>query len=81
MSTLVTLCKHRKGLVISPALDEILEVLAPIYALFFLVLELRYGLSDDIRQEVDEPSPWLHLCSVCWKRKAVLRHFEQRDSQ
>ena len=67
-----------------PALNEVLEILSPLNPstmLIHLVLQLRYRLPDDVRQEVDEACPWLHLTAIGGEREAMLCHLEQGNAQ
>ncbi len=67
-----------------PAFDKILEILSPLDPpplLIHLILQLRYRLPDDIRQEIDQPRPWLHLAAVRREGEAMLCHLEECHAQ
>ncbi len=60
-----------------PALNKVLEVGTPQDVRLRLVLELRDGLPDDVRQQVDQTGLGLHLSPVRGEREPVLSNLEQ----
>lgn len=64
-----------------PAFDEVLEALAPLDALIWLIFQLGNWLAHDVREQVDQASSRLHFCAVRWEREAMLRDFQQRDTE
>ena len=65
----------------SPAFDEILEVLRPLDACFWLVLQCRDRLTNDVGQKIDQTSTRVHLGAVCGEREAMLCDFEKCHAQ
>ena len=68
-------------LLLEATFDEVFEVLAPFDAVFWLILQFRDGLADDVGQEIDEACPWLHLRAVCGEGEAVLGYFEESHTK
>lgn len=64
-----------------PTLDEVLEVVTPSELVFGLVLQLRNWLPHDVRKQIDETSPRVHLCAICWKWETMLSNLKQSDAQ
>ena len=64
-----------------PALNKVLEVLTPFDLLIRLVLQLGDWLTDDIRQQIDETSTWLHFRAVRREGEAVLCNFKQCNAE
>ena len=69
------------GVLHIPAFDEIFETFAPVDTLGWLIFELRYRLSDNVSEQVDQASSWLHFCAVRWEREAMLSNLQQGNSQ
>lgn len=64
-----------------PTLNEVLEVLAPFDFLVGLVLQLGDWLADDVRQQIDKTSTWLHFRAVRREGEAVLRDLKQCNAE
>lgn len=58
-----------------PALNKVLEIIAPINIHLGLILELRHWLSYNVCQEVDEASARLHLCTIRGEGETMLSNF------
>lgn len=65
----------------SPALDKVLEVVAPEDVGRRFVFEFRNRLPDNIGEEVDQPSTGLVDGAVSWEGEPVLGNLEQRDTR
>lgn len=59
----------------SPAINEILKVVAPLQVAFGLILQFRYGLTNNVCEKIDESSSRLHVRPISWEGKAVLCDF------
>lgn len=64
-----------------PTLNKILKRITPPNPMLQLILQLRNRLPDNIRQEIDQAGPRLHLRPVGREREPVLGHLQQRDAQ
>ena len=64
-----------------PALNEVLEVLRPLDAVIRLILQLRNRLAYNIRQQVNQSCPRIHLRPIRRERETMLCHFQQRHPQ
>ena len=68
-----------------PALDKVLERVAPLdlgfIAVSRLVLQLRQRLAHDVLDDVDESGARLHLGPVGREREPVLRDLQQRHAE
>lgn len=50
-------------------------------AIFWFVLQLGNGLTDDISEQIDQPCAGLHLSPVGREGESVLRDFEQSHTE
>lgn len=64
-------------LLLQTTLDEILEALPPLDIILWLILQLRDRLPHNIRQQIDEPGPRLHLRPVGGEGEPVLGYFQE----
>ena len=64
-----------------PAFDEVLETFTPLDSRLGLVLEFRDGLPDNVGQEVNQPSLWVHLCPIRREGEAMLGHFKESHTE
>ena len=64
-----------------PTLNEVLEVLTPLDLLVRLVLQLGNRLTDNVRQQIDQTSTWLHFRAVRREGEAVLRDLKQCNTE
>ena len=49
--------------------------------MFRFILQLRDGLSDDIREQLDQTGFLVHLRTILGEGKSMLGHFQQRHPQ
>jgi hypothetical protein len=64
-----------------PAFDKILEVVRPINSVLRFILQFWNGLTDDVREKVDQSCARLHLCAVCRERESMLGNFQQCNTE
>ena len=64
-----------------PALNKVLETVAPMDASCRFVLKLGNRLAHDIGEQVDETSSGLHLGAVGWEGEAMLCNLQQGNTR
>jgi len=73
--------KKEKICIYVPAFNKILKALTPLNTMIRLILQLRNRLPHNVRQQINQPGPGLHLRAIRGKGKAVLCHLQQSDTQ
>lgn len=63
-----------------PAFNKVLETITPLDPRLRLILQLRNRLPHNIRQQINQSSPRLHLRPIGREGKAVLRDLQQRNT-
>lgn len=63
------------------AFNEILETFAPFDPVFRFILQFRDGLSDDIREQLDQTGSRLHLRTIRGEGESMLGHLKQCHPQ
>ena len=64
-----------------PAFNKVFEIVRPADPICWFVLELRDGLTDNVRKEVDQAGARLHFGTIGWEGEAMLGHFEEGNTK